>query len=1028
MHVFLVSACRLRAWKRSRAVLDSYARRVGERAWATPITMEGLEEMKLLLRKQATRQTAVACYRNEGLQRMKLLWIVGSRSSFGPDGHFPAGFTRLPPKPKPTWLRDVCLLAQSAGLLHDWGKAGEPFAAKLKASIEGGQAQEAVRHEWASMCLLRKALSSSFDNAWEGASGETAIKTAGKPFRNGLGSAQLALEFVIATHHRLLGQTDFNQRGIDGTGHIREDISIPLGGVRSAGELDKQILVEAQKTIGRLLASPRAGAGAGYWRPVATMARAAMILADHHVSSISYADLMGGQQASQAEAPLFANTKTDAETGLRRYDQPLNWHLRMVSERAADIAYRMATHEFEALSDATVESILAPAEQARFRWQDNAVAFLRERRGDDARPALVLNMASTGAGKTRANAKLACVLSSRPRFNIALNLRSLTLQTGDSLKVEMGLQADELGVVIGDVVTRRLHQASQDAFSLIETDLGAEDSADGLIVDVDVACEDLELPHWLKPFDTKGKAARLLLPPVLVSTIDFIINAGEPGRQGHHALALLRTMGSDLVLDEIDSFDPTALAAVLRLIQVTAMMGRSVICSSATLSVPVAAAVHDAYLSGLKMHAALNDYTGQSQVYLVDDRLEPQALMGDPVKATAALKEMLGERHARLLESISQAPRYRVPMLQLIHDRSIEAVHKAVLEAAKLMHANQQWGSGDGRALSFGLVRVANIKQAIPLARFLAQTWPEARVACYHGNEMRLQRYLKECRLDFLLTRKRGGAHILADAEIREALQNCPSVPFVVVATPVEEIGRDHDFDWAVIEPSSAHSIVQACGRVNRHRLQPVDTPNIALLDLNFRYAGKPADLESRGCFVAPGLEGQGKKLKYSAQTLSDLIDWNRLDRVDVALRLGAHPIAADEDRLLEARLNEPVTVLAHPAEWLCSGLYQGFKLRDSMGKRRFRMEPHPTVPGAPFVLKMLRPERGEHAWVDRAMRQVERAENDWLAWDCDALQQEAQALGIDSGDALAFEIAVYKGHEISVYRDESFGFMRIDD
>ena len=53
-------------------------------------------------------------------------------------------------------------------------------------------------------------------------------------------------------------------------------------------------------------------------------------------------------------------------------------------------------------------------------------------------------------------------------------------------------------------------------------------------------------------------------------------------------------MSADLVLDEIDSYDPESLVAVLRLVQWCAFFGRNVICSSATLSRPVAQAVEAA--------------------------------------------------------------------------------------------------------------------------------------------------------------------------------------------------------------------------------------------------------------------------------------------------------------------------------------------------------------------------------------------------------------------------------------------------
>ena len=79
MHITLISACERRAVKRSRAILDSYAIRTGVRSWATPITLEGLRELRGLLKASATRQTAVACYRNEGRERMRLLWVLGAR-------------------------------------------------------------------------------------------------------------------------------------------------------------------------------------------------------------------------------------------------------------------------------------------------------------------------------------------------------------------------------------------------------------------------------------------------------------------------------------------------------------------------------------------------------------------------------------------------------------------------------------------------------------------------------------------------------------------------------------------------------------------------------------------------------------------------------------------------------------------------------------------------------------------------------------------------------------------------------------
>ena len=116
MHVIFISACQKRAIRRSRAILDSYALRAGERCWMSPMTTEGLQEVRAALARSATRQTSVACYQNDGRRRMKLLWIVGARGRFGPEGHFPAGYRRITtPVRVSEWVRHAGLAARLAG-------------------------------------------------------------------------------------------------------------------------------------------------------------------------------------------------------------------------------------------------------------------------------------------------------------------------------------------------------------------------------------------------------------------------------------------------------------------------------------------------------------------------------------------------------------------------------------------------------------------------------------------------------------------------------------------------------------------------------------------------------------------------------------------------------------------------------------------------------------------------------------------------------------------------------------------------
>ena len=135
------------------------------------MTTEGLQEVRAALARNATRQTSVACYQNDGRRRMKLLWIVGARGRFGPEGHFPAGYRRITtPVRVSEWVRHAGLAARLAGLLHDLGKYSLKFQEKLRGKAE---LADAVRHEWISLKLWQA--------AWTGRRhGRTCIQNASK--------------------------------------------------------------------------------------------------------------------------------------------------------------------------------------------------------------------------------------------------------------------------------------------------------------------------------------------------------------------------------------------------------------------------------------------------------------------------------------------------------------------------------------------------------------------------------------------------------------------------------------------------------------------------------------------------------------------------------------------------------------------------------------------------------------------------------------------------------------------------------
>lgn len=1011
MHITIISECEKKAWPKTRAIVDSYAIRTGHRSWSTHITLEGLNELHSLIRSSATRFTAVACYKNSGNKRMKLAWTVGSKSKFGENGVMPVAFIGRKAANPPSYLREVALSAQSAGYLHDWGKSGLEFQDMLSSVIDASEVQyDTVRHEWISYRLIRGALEYGFDGAWNALRSPAAVEKI-ESLKKGVIDPQSALEYLVISHHKMLGERDDESINICGhkKGNVQHD------GLKGKSPIKKELYEKAIHVADRRNNNLDAKA----WQPISTMGRAALILADHYISSINYQEKYG-----KPKSDLFANTKGGryGENQPARFDQPLEWHLESVGDKASDIARDMILQEYEGLSCDTLEKILEASSHPSFVWQDQSVRFINSLKIEEKSPqTLIINTAGTGAGKTRANAKFACSLNPSGRFCIGLNLRTLTLQTGDSLRNDLGLLDSELSVVIGDKVTEKLHKKSADAFSVD----GDKDT------DIDISGQRHVLPPWLKPLTSKGRGAELVMPPVLVSTIDFLINASEPGKQGHHALALIRSMNSDLILDELDSYDPDAMIAVLRLIQMFAMMGRHVICSSATISEPVAMAIHSAFVSGSDMFHAMKGEKRKSSTIMIDDL--QQASQYDE---NDNFGEWVRGRHSKLFNELDKKPAYRMMQFLNPENLSSESISKSIISGIDILHENTAWKTGSGKNISFGLIRVANIKTAIYLSRELSRHFSESsrqvNICCYHSNEWRIKRFLKEKALDEILNRKgKWKEKTESHPEVKSSLQGEESDSlFIVIATPVEEVGRDHDFDWAIIEPSSAQSIVQTCGRVNRHRLDAINKPNVLLLDINFnaQRAGDTTKKKRKSVFTRPGLEPANTGTSspsslYSSFRISEMCPKN-IDRIDARFRLGATQMGIDEDRIIERRLSGGMDILlkatGQEGSWITQYFYSRYPLRARSRKHLFRL----FESDGSYQLQAMQNQKNSQSWINYPRSSVGADKNQWLSWTESELIEACAENGISIEDGMALDIIKYGEHDDRILiHDESFGF-----
>ncbi len=928
MMVTFVSQCEKKALNRTRRVLDAFANRIGDNTWQTIITEDGLIAVKTLLRKTATKNTAVSCHWIRSRSRSELVWIVGNRRRFNFEGVVPVNSTRknlMGSEWENDWqyLPIIKALVAIAALLHDWGKATALFQRKLKTNSRLG---DPLRHEWIS-CLLLNALvkqAGNTDEAWLNllARGEfneqslvkVVIDNNPKPL-DGLPPIAQLVGWLILTHHRLPSKT--KEEAKKENDQPRESIQRMLTSISASwsyqnknddvkrlnacfefpeGLLSQSIpwLRQLKKWSAKLLPlEPQIQQllDNGAYRLVLHHARLCLMLGDHYYSSCD------ADKKWKTEVSLIANTDHH-----RQPKQKLDEHLVNVSDHALQISQTLSRFTTDMDKAYDIKSLKQKSPDG-YQWQDKAVDKInrfkveQQSSNDKGYGWFIVNMASTGCGKTIANAKIMRALSDDGetlRFILALGLRTLTLQTGDEYRERIGLKNDELAVLIGSSAIKELHEKAK--LNIDEQpdfeESGSESLEDLLSEELNYADAptadflDAIIPKYKPKLADKNKA--FLYKPVLACTIDHIIAATETTRGGKYILPSLRLLSSDLVIDEVDDFDGKDLIAIGRLIHLAGMLGRKVMISSATIPPALAEGFFNAYQAGWTLHSHFKAAHPQVACAWVDEfgtevhRLEKADSIERCQTYQNFHRQFIAQRVIKLEQQTvkRKAIIVRCDDLLTVKDTQIslqkQYFAKIKETAIELHQRHHSIDKKTGKYVSFGVIRMANIPPCINLTYFLLQAeWDETiapKVMAYHSRQVLLLRHEQEQHLDHVLKRKEKLGAIPKAFEnrlIRSHLDstNAENVLFILVATPVEEVGRDHDFDWAIIEPSSYRSIIQLAGRVRRHRQTTVEQPNIAIMQYNL----KALRLDKKPAYCRPGYEVNSLKLK--SNDLTQLID-----------------------------------------------------------------------------------------------------------------------------------------------------------
>jgi len=948
MIVTFVSQCEKNALKKTRRVLDSFANRIGDKTWQTIITMEGLKAVKKLLRKTASKSTAVSCHWIRSSRRVELMWVVGNRNRFNSEGVVPVHITSddsLIFKSEYFWgnIEVIALLSSLAGIFHDIGKANNLFQNKLDPKKES-KGYEPYRHEWVSLRLFQAFVANKSDRVWLKALVDVNRATE-KEILNGLvrdgidpnikifdtlAPIAKVVAWLIVAHHRLpiyphrqesnppkyehiedWLERDFNALWNSQNSKYREWTKKEIEDTWSFQEgtpfRSAYWQTEASELAKRALATEQLFEKEWFTqRFTIHLARLGLMIADHY-----YSPKKADTTLQDRNYGAWANTKHHL------LNQKLDEHNIAIYKNAYRFIHDLPELREELptleLSDEIVKPIYQSKEQKElFKWQDKAFKVAKELQKKRLEHGFFgINMASTGRGKTFANAKIMYALADEKmgcRFNIALGLRTLTLQTGDALAKLLKLKEEDYAVLIGSQAVKKLYDKKNKAESEEleqESSYGGSESSEALIEQEQTLyyrgiVNNRILNDWL---EGNIKMQQIIDTPLLISTIDHLIPATEGIRGGKQIAPMLRLLTSDLVLDEPDDFALEDLPALCRLVNWTAMLGGKVLLSTATMPPALANALFRAYRAGWRDYTQVNGMgKAESKICCAwFDEFESNGLLID--EDFSKEHNQYIKRRIKNLNKKSIILR-RATLLPICSEKNeiFSVVAKKFLEGVYQLHDNHHQQNHQGESVSIGLIRMANINPLVKVAQEILMITPREDTAIYyciyHSKFPLAMRSSIEERLDRIL-RRDNAEKLWEHQEIKEMLAKSDKKHhiFVVLATSVAEVGRDHDYDWIIAEPSSMRSLIQLAGRIQRHRKQEPKSENFLILNQSIRAL--------QGEEIAYGKQNQGFETKGGYGNNRRLLkskDLTKILNIDDLKEINATPRIAFKGRLAKDR------------------------------------------------------------------------------------------------------------------------------
>ena len=673
--------------------------------------------------------------------------------------------------------------------------------------------------------------------------------------------------------------------------------------------------------------------------------RLSLMVGDHNYSSLKSDSKQKVQGDKDWTDKLIANT--DRTT--RKINQALDEHLLGVGQFTAQFCRALPILHEKLPKLIDHNPLIKNTAHPNFAWQNNAFKLaLSQHETSKTHGFFGVNMASTGSGKTIGNTRIMYALANPKtgaRLTIALGLRVLTLQTGKSFRDNLSLTDKNLAILVGGQAQKQLFEMSEREKD--NTDLAnyGSESAENLIddlVDGDID-DDLAIFDVLKlgTVIADETAKKLIFAPIVTCTIDHLMSVCESKRGGKYIAPMLRLFSSDLIFDEPDDFDQRDLPALSRLLHLAGMFGSRVLLSSATLPPDMLTGLYQAYLAGRTIY---NSQFGLSTPNVVCAWFDENDCTAKPIGQAddyMAEHDKFVSKRVKFLASLPVRRFGEIMPIKANYHHENQAqfygeIARRFFEQAVQLHQRHHLSNKQGQVVSIGLIRLANIAPLMQIVQAMHQTDStqglqkyQFYIACYHSRQVLALRSRLEQRLDILLKRdSKNPTAILQQADISNAIRQHTDKKqhiFIVLATPVAEVGRDHDYDWAIVEPSSMRSIIQLAGRVWRHRADKVaDTPNIAIMQYNIKALEHKNYGIGKAIFTHPGFESD--EFLLTSHDTSELIASKVLQKIDAVPRISKNSAPLPSASLIDLEQAVMADLMNNPKPNVVNSYWQNLQ------------------------------------------------------------------------------------------------------